>query len=474
LSGSTYTWTGVSSTDWNTAANWDIGAAVATTVPNSTTATAIDDIATASAIISNGATDFVDNLNVGGTGHVIVGGGPAIGGGGGGTLVATSGIAVTSTNAGGGLVGGPATSISAPTLTVGAGAIIGGGGTFNITNLVNSGIIQADGQEFALGPLNVTGGNITGTGSIEVDGPSTFELGSTTAQSILVAVASTETATVILDNPATFTGTLDLFNPGTHLNLFLKGEAPTGASYDAETHSLVITNATGTIDTIAFGSNGTVFFAATPNSSMAGYGEISITPAPAGSGLTVTNTTTGQPVAATGTSYTGPVAGIQSEYVSVTPDNLNISTSTPNWFIHSGSGTDAIDVSKGGGTNVLDGSTGSNFLTGGTGNDTFFLDDRSPAADVFSTVVGFHSGDNATVFGVNPSDFVVNTLDNQGAAGFTGLDFAFSAAGHANANIVLAGYTTADLSNGRLTTSYGTTADTAGVAGSQYLLIHAN
>jgi Ca2+-binding RTX toxin-like protein len=165
---------------------------------------------------------------------------------------------------------------------------------------------------------------------------------------------------------------------------------------------------------------------------------------------------------------------VASEYVNITPDSLNISVTTPNWFIHSGGGTDAIDVSKAGGANVLDGSTGSNFMTGGSGNDTFFLDDRSPASDVFSTVVGFHSGDNATVFSVNPSDFIVNMLDNQGAAGFTGLDFAFTAPGHMDANFVLTGYSKADLTNGRLSATYGTTPDTPGVPGSQYLLIHAN
>jgi Ca2+-binding RTX toxin-like protein len=130
-------------------------------------------------------------------------------------------------------------------------------------------------------------------------------------------------------------------------------------------------------------------------------------------------------------------------------------------------------VSQAGGNNVLDGSTGSNFLTGGNGDDTFFLDDRSQPEDVFSTIVNFHSGDNATIFGVNATDFAVNELDNQGAAGALGLDFAFTAPGHANANIVLAGYSTADLSTGRLTLTYGTTQDLPGVPGSQYLNIHA-
>jgi predicted Zn-dependent protease len=204
-------------------------------------------------------------------------------------------------------------------------------------------------------------------------------------------------------------------------------------------------------------------------------GKITINAAPAGdpSGLAVVDTTTGQPVVAASQPYSGPVSGLTGQYIAITADSLNITATTPNWFIHSGSGTDAIDVSGAGGTNVLDGSTGSNFLTGGSGNDTFFLDDRNPVADVFSTIVNFHSGDNATIFGVNATDFAVNELDNQGVSSALGLDFAFSAPGHANANIVLAGFSTADLASGRLTATYGTTTDLPGLPGSQYLNIHA-
>jgi predicted Zn-dependent protease len=194
-------------------------------------------------------------------------------------------------------------------------------------------------------------------------------------------------------------------------------------------------------------------------------------PTPAG-GLSVLDTTTGQAVTPAIQSYSGPVAGLTQQYVSVTSDSLNITATTPNWFIHSGSGTDAIDVSRAGGNNVLDGSTGSNFLVGGSGDDTFFLDDRAPAADVFSTVVNFHSGDTVTIFGVNATDFAVNEYDNQGAQGAQGLDLSFTAAGHPDANVVLAGYTIADLVNGTLAASYGATADQPGIPGSQYLMIH--
>ena len=211
MSGTTSTWVGGLDHDWNTATNWTNG------VPNSATAEAIvnfDDGAN-DAVISGGASITVASLSIGDPnppvagldgGHVIVGGSPDIGGGGGGTLTSIGTISVPSTNPGGGLVGGLATTITAPVMTVGAGATIGGGGMFNVGTVVNAGRIQADGGFFGLGTLVMTGGTISGGGTIEVDGSSGLELGSATAEQIAVIVAPTETATIILDDPASFTG----------------------------------------------------------------------------------------------------------------------------------------------------------------------------------------------------------------------------------------------------------------------------
>ena len=190
--------------------------------------------------------------------------------------------------------------------------------------------------------------------------------------------------------------------------------------------------------------------------------------------LTITDTSTNAPATGGGNVYTGPVAGIQYDYITITTSHLNVATITPNWFIHTGSGDDAIDVSRGGGANVLDGSTGSNFLVGGSGNDTFFVDERGQSADVWSTIVGFHAGDEATLWGVTPNDFTLNYYDNQGATGYTGIRFGLTAAGKPNASLTIAGYTSADLSNGRLTITYGTTPDLIGLPGSTYMLIHGN
>ena len=58
--------------------------------------------------------------------------------------------------------------------------------------------------------------------------------------------------------------------------------------------------------------------------------------------IAVFDTTTGQSVSAAGKPSTGPVSGLQWEDINITSDSLNISVSTPDWFIHSGSGNDAI------------------------------------------------------------------------------------------------------------------------------------
>jgi Ca2+-binding RTX toxin-like protein len=195
------------------------------------------------------------------------------------------------------------------------------------------------------------------------------------------------------------------------------------------------------------------------------YGAPPGTPAP---GIAVLDTTTNQSIPAVFQPYTGPVSGLQDQYLNIASDSLNISVSTPNWFLHSGSGNDALAVSSG--TNVLDGGTGSNFLSGGSGTDTFFVDDRGPTADIWSTVNGFHAGDVATIWGVTPQDFGLAWVDGQGTAGYTGLTLHATAAGQPTASLTLAGFAGSDLSDGRLSVSFGTDPG----SGSPYMYVYAN
>jgi Ca2+-binding RTX toxin-like protein len=197
-------------------------------------------------------------------------------------------------------------------------------------------------------------------------------------------------------------------------------------------------------------------------------------------GLTVTDTTThtrsNPAVGTTGpdvavSAYSGPVAGLTGECIAVTSDSLNITATTPGWFLKGGAGNDALAASSG--NNVLDGGGGSNFLTGGRGTDVFYLDDRTPAATIWSTIANFHSGDSATIWGVTPADFSLTWLNGRGAAGFTGLTAVFSAPGKPQAALTLAGLNSADLRNGKLAISYGATANEPGIPGSVYMNIRA-
>ncbi|HBK07954.1 MAG TPA: hypothetical protein DDZ81_19215 [Acetobacteraceae bacterium] len=190
-----------------------------------------------------------------------------------------------------------------------------------------------------------------------------------------------------------------------------------------------------------------------------------------GQGIAAIDTTTGKAMAVIPQFYSGPVNGLAADYITTTPDSLNITLTTPNWFIHSGGGNDAITASSG--TNVLDGSSGSNFLTGGSGSDTFFVDQRGLSSDIWTTLNNFHSGDSAAIWGVNQGDFTLAWQDGRGTAGYTGLTLGITRPETPDANVTLAGWTNADLTNGKLTMSYGTIPSPIGGAGTTYMLIHA-
>jgi hypothetical protein len=179
------------------------------------------------------------------------------------------------------------------------------------------------------------------------------------------------------------------------------------------------------------------------------------TPIGGGAGITVFDTTTGQPVSATGQSYTGPVGGIQNQYINITSDSLNVGTSTPNWYIHTGDGNDGINVSAGGGNNILDGEGGSNFLVGGRGNDTFYVNDLYATVPSWTTIVGFHIGDAATVWGVPPDDFKLSWMDGGGAPGYTGLTLYATAAKKPEVAVTIAGATVADMHSGLINVQFG-------------------
>ncbi len=138
--------------------------------------------------------------------------------------------------------------------------------------------------------------------------------------------------------------------------------------------------------------------------------------------VSYTNTRTNAAGAATSDLYTGPVAGLDRQWIWASPDSVALRANSPNAFLKGGAGGDALQASSG--SNVLDGGGGSNFLVGSTANDggtdTFFVDARG-GLETWSTIVGFRPGDQATIFGFHPGLSTRPWTADDGAAGFKGL-----------------------------------------------------
>ena len=138
----------------------------------------------------------------------------------------------------------------------------------------------------------------------------------------------------------------------------------------------------------------------------------------------------GQGSVAVASAYQGGVGYLSSEYIYAGGGGVAMVGDTPNMFLTSGPGMDAIAVTSG--NNVLDGGTGSNFLVGGTGQgtDTFFVDAR-PDATTWDTIMNFHPGDAVTMWGFDPSHSKVQWADTlMGAPGAQGATMFTDAHGH--------------------------------------------
>ncbi len=164
-----------------------------------------------------------------------------------------------------------------------------------------------------------------------------------------------------------------------------------------------------------------------------------------------TDTTSGLVTQQAMTAYTGPVSTLNDEFINITPHNVNMSTTQQNVFLHSGAGDDALQVFAG--QNVLDGGSGSNFLVGGTGADTFFVDGRN-ANPTWSTIVNFHAGDGATLWGWQPGVSKLSWSNSDGAAGYKGatLEADLAGNGHVGASMTFAGFSADQASHLQIST----------------------
>ena len=246
------------------------------------------------------------------------------------------------------------------------------------------------------------------------------------------------------------------------------------------TGATLVTGAAGTTVTAA---GGTLTFGAAPAGSVYklygdGRGGTQVlldSPAPADA-VRFTDAATGSAGQATGEAYSGPVDYLQRQYIWSGTDPVAIIATTPNVFLKGGPAGDALQVT--GGNNVLDGGGGSNFLIGATGADggfdTFFVDGRG-GVETWSTIVNFHQGDQATIFGFHPGISTRPYTENDGAVGYTGLTIHSELNGVGTGILASMTFTGVDLATANAHFSITTGTLLPGTAGAiDYLLIQYN
>ncbi len=153
-----------------------------------------------------------------------------------------------------------------------------------------------------------------------------------------------------------------------------------------------------------------------------------------------TDNTSGLSGTTYGVAYTGPVAGIKSEYIYEGTDSMHF-IAPPDTYIVGGQGDDNITATSG--NNILDGGAGSNVLTGGSGDDTFYLSGLS-GLSTSDTIDNFHSGDAATIWGALSN---VKWVDSQGVSGGHGLTLLATGSKGQSLSMTFSGLTTGDLSH---------------------------
>lgn len=278
------------------------------------------------------------------------------------------------------------------------------------------------GIQFAL-----VGPALTGIGAIMVDAYGQIELNGSvgSGQTIQFLNNGSGNSAVQIDSPSAFAGTITGFANSDTITL-------RNASYTA--YSYAETSASG--GTLTLTNNGANVAQLNLDGSYQ-TNSFNLAFTDLGFGLSTTQITTIQAAGPqifhvtdaalnlsttdAGVAYTGPVSYLQNQFIWSSPDAVAISAGAPNVFLKGGSGGDALEVSSG--QNVLDGGGGSNFLVGGTGTgsqDTFFVDGRG-GVNTWSTIVNFHEGDQATIFGFKSGVSTLPYTASDGAAGYTGL-----------------------------------------------------
>ncbi len=302
---------------------------------------------------------------------------------------------------------------SANVVASAAGQAIENNGAISVWN-------PSHGAQFA-----VFGPDITGTGIILIDGYARAELvqGVSAGQTVQFLNNGVGRSALQIDRPANFQGTVAGFAATDTITL---REAPfTSFHYDMTGPSGgVLTLEGATVTRLHFeGAYQTSDFHLAFNDFGQGQSltQITTSQAAGSQAFHITDATLQQATTDAGSAYTGPLDYLQREFIWSSPDAVAISSDVDNVFLHGGAAGDALAVH--GGRNVLDGGGGSNFLVGGVGpgsEDTFFVDGRG-GVETWSTIVNFHAGDAATIFGFHPGLSTMPYTASDGADGFKGL-----------------------------------------------------
>ena len=141
-------------------------------------------------------------------------------------------------------------------------------------------------------------------------------------------------------------------------------------------------------------------------------------------------TPSGQAMVVEGETYAGPINYLQSQYIYDSAQPATIVADTSGIYIRNLVANAAISLQSG--RNVVEAGTGSNFLIGGSGMDSFFLDTRGTTPGS-NTIANFHAGDVATILGYRPGTSSYSWFDGGGTTGHTGRTLHLDIAGHGQA-----------------------------------------
>ena len=355
-------------------------------------------------------------------------------------------------------------------------SILGTGGNiqaFGAGSIVNNGVISMRATAGAVQSDNFFG-SISGTGAIRLNGPVGAFLNGPVGAGQTVTFETGGIGVAMNAMPA-FAGTFAGFNNGDYLSgistrwsnvAFAANSSNTGGSLNfslaggVPVASVAFTGAyTSLADFTVTQDAGTG-----PQSTTVIATSVAATP----TRVFVNDQTTGVISQEAATPYSGPVSFLQYQYISFSPDNLVLAARVPNVFLHGGAGDDALQAFAG--SNVLDGGGGSNFLIGATGadggKDTFYVDERGGSV-TWSTLVNFHVGDQATIFGFKQGVSTLPIVASDGAAGYTGVTIHSEIGGAGtgvNGSVTFAGVSLSDF-NTKFNLGYGN------VGGADYLIV---